>query len=150
MAAAETRLGKPLLLEEFGKRLPPGELEAGAIAKLRDPVYETSFAAVAKSIAMCAVILLLWVHDCVVMAGLTCGHPVYGTTVSMTRAMVMSGYTLFEVYMPDVLMPPTSINVVCINVCFSIEHIVLLCGQVCVAQHTWVGGSTTRSATYLS
>ena len=55
MAAAETRLGKPLLLEEFGKRLPPGELEAGAIARLRDPVYQTSFAAVAKSIAMCAV-----------------------------------------------------------------------------------------------
>ena len=64
MAAAETRLGKPLLLEEFGKRLPPGELEAGAIAKQRDPVFETSFAAVAKSIAMCAVALLLWVLDC--------------------------------------------------------------------------------------
>lgn len=58
MAAAETRLGKPLLLEEFGKRLPPGKLEAGAIAKLRDPVFETSFAAVAKSIAMCAATLL--------------------------------------------------------------------------------------------
>ena len=75
MATAETRLGKPLLLEEFGKRLPPGELEAGAIAKQRDPVFETSFAAVAKSIAMCAVNLLPCMHDCEVMKGLTCGHP---------------------------------------------------------------------------
>ena len=75
MAAAETRLGMPLLLEEFGKRLPPGELEAGAVAKLRDPVFETSFAAVAKSIAMCAATLVLCVHTCEAMAELTCGHP---------------------------------------------------------------------------
>jgi len=54
MAAAEARLGKPLLLEEFGKRLAPGEASAESITRLRDPVYETSFAAVAKSIAMCA------------------------------------------------------------------------------------------------
>jgi hypothetical protein len=54
MAAAEARLGKPLLLEEFGKRLAPGEASDEAITRLRDPVYQTSFAAVAKSIAMCA------------------------------------------------------------------------------------------------
>jgi len=54
MAAAESRLGKPLLLEEFGKRLAPGEASDEAITRLRDPVYQTSFAAVAKSIAMCA------------------------------------------------------------------------------------------------
>lgn len=53
MAVAEARLGKPLLLEEFGKRLASSEADAGAITRLRDPVYETSFAAVAKSIAMC-------------------------------------------------------------------------------------------------
>lgn len=53
MAVAEARLGKPLLLEEFGKRLAPNEADAGAIMRLRDPVYATSFAAVAKSIAMC-------------------------------------------------------------------------------------------------
>ena len=55
MRDAEERLGKPLLLEEFGKRLTPATVgDADAIAKLRDPVFRTTYDIVNRAITECA------------------------------------------------------------------------------------------------
>jgi hypothetical protein len=48
LAAAET-INKPLLFEEFGKKLSPGA-DPDTITKLRDPVYEASYQAVEAAV----------------------------------------------------------------------------------------------------
>ena len=53
MSDAETLLGKPILLEEFGKRLVKGadaQLFADAIDRLRNPVFQTTMDSVASAI----------------------------------------------------------------------------------------------------
>jgi len=49
----ETRatLRKPLLLEEFGKRILPAELSAASIVALRDRVYRLTYALVEAHVA---------------------------------------------------------------------------------------------------
>ena len=56
MGEAETKLGKPILLEEFGKRLVKGadaQLFADAIDRLRNPVFQTTMDLVASAIQAC-------------------------------------------------------------------------------------------------
>ena len=48
LAAAET-INKPLLFEEFGKKMPNGA-SPDSISKLRDPVYEASYQAVESAV----------------------------------------------------------------------------------------------------
>lgn len=48
LTSAES-IGKPLLFEEFGKKLENGN-NAADIARLRDPVYEASYSAVERAI----------------------------------------------------------------------------------------------------
>ena len=53
MDDAEKRLGKPVLLEEFGKRLIKGkdnELFEKAIDQLRNPVFQTTYRVVVDAI----------------------------------------------------------------------------------------------------
>ncbi len=57
MGQAEAQLGKPILLEEFGKRLVKGadaQLFADAIDHLRNPVFQTTMDLVASAIQACA------------------------------------------------------------------------------------------------
>jgi len=56
MADAEQTLGKPVLLEEFGKRLIKGtdaQLFEDAIDHLRNPVFKTTYDLVTAAIQMC-------------------------------------------------------------------------------------------------
>lgn len=56
MTDAEQTLGKPVLLEEFGKRLIKGadaQLFADAIDHLRNPVFKTTYDLVTAAIQMC-------------------------------------------------------------------------------------------------
>ena len=56
MADAEAALGKPVLLEEFGKRLIKGsdvQLFEDAINHLRNPVFETTYSLVTAAIQAC-------------------------------------------------------------------------------------------------
>lgn len=48
LVAAE-QLGKPLLVEEFGKKVPPGA-NAAVIKELRDPVFRSVYSSVEKSV----------------------------------------------------------------------------------------------------
>ena len=53
MDDAEKRLGKPVLLEEFGKRLIKGkdaEVFEKAIDQLRNPVFQTTYTIVTDAI----------------------------------------------------------------------------------------------------
>lgn len=55
MDDAETRLGKPVLLEEFGKRLIKGsdaDVFEKAIDQLRNPVFQTTYTIVKDAIQM--------------------------------------------------------------------------------------------------
>lgn len=50
IAAAE-HLAKPLLVEEFGKKVPAGDwADAAVIRKLRDPVFRSVYRSVEKSV----------------------------------------------------------------------------------------------------
>ena len=56
MDQAEAQLGKPILLEEFGKRLVKGadaQLFADAIDHLRNPVFQTTMDLIASAIQAC-------------------------------------------------------------------------------------------------
>ena len=71
MGEAETQLGKPILLEEFGKRLVKGadaQLFAEAIDQLRNPVFQTTYSVVAAAIQACAP------HPCLPPVTLPCGR----------------------------------------------------------------------------
>ena len=54
MDDAEKRLGKPVLLEEFGKRLIKGKSDVDlfekAIDQLRNPVFQTTYTIVTDAI----------------------------------------------------------------------------------------------------
>lgn len=57
MDEAETKLGKPILLEEFGKRLVKGsdaQLFSDAIDRLRNPVFQTTYSVINAAIQACA------------------------------------------------------------------------------------------------
>lgn len=57
MGQAETTLNKPVLLEEFGKRLIKGtdtQLFQDAIDHLRNPVFDTTYTLVTAAIQSCA------------------------------------------------------------------------------------------------
>lgn len=47
---ASRLLGKPLVVEEFGKKLPPYQHNDANIKELRDPIFKTTFSMVEKSI----------------------------------------------------------------------------------------------------
>ncbi len=49
----ETQVGKPLLLEEFGKKLAAAEYANGSILAKRDPIFQSMYTAVEGAIASC-------------------------------------------------------------------------------------------------
>lgn len=52
MQDAERNLGKPLLLEEFGKKLRDEEYYNGAMEAKRDPVYQSVYHIVETAVNM--------------------------------------------------------------------------------------------------
>ena len=75
MGQAEAMLGKPVLLEEFGKRLIKGtdsQLFQDAIDHLRNPVFDTTYTLVTAAIQSCALISIYIL--------LPATHPAWATT----------------------------------------------------------------------
>ncbi len=54
MKEVEQHIGKPLLLEEFGKKLSASEYSNGGILEKRDPVFQSMYNAVEAAIDKCA------------------------------------------------------------------------------------------------
>lgn len=50
----EEQVGKPLLLEEFGKKLAAAEYANGSILAKRDPIFQSMYTAVEGAIQACA------------------------------------------------------------------------------------------------
>ena len=54
LAEAEAAVRKPLLLEEFGKKLSAPEYTNGSIGAVRDPIFASMYRTVEEALAQCA------------------------------------------------------------------------------------------------